>query len=357
MGYVLTERQSFDFVSALFQALGLDAAQAAIVADHLTQAEMRCLASHGLSRVPIYARRLQRGGCKLNPDIRVICEKGASALVDGDDAMGAVSASFAMRLAIDKARTAGSATVALKNANHIGFLAYYTQMAAREGMLGMAICNSGASSAVWGTRERVLGTNPLSIALPTGGEPIAFDAATSVVAQGKVAVAALEGRPIPDTWAYDPEGHPTTVAADALRGTMRPAGDYKGSGIAMMISLISAGLTGMPFDMEEETFARIADEARGSAIGAFFVAVDIGAFLDVQAFEARADVFSHQVKRFPCAPGFDEILLPGEIEQRATARARAQGFTIGDQLREVLRTLGQSHGLGGQVDSWALDNQ
>ncbi len=350
---VLSEAQSRDYLSRLFQHMGSSAAQSDIVADHLTLAEMRGLASHGLSRIPFYTRKLRAGGYNARPNFTVVQETPSTALLDADNAIGLVSGTFATQLCIEKARATGCASVSVTHANHIGYLAYYTMMAAKENMIGLAICNAGACTAVWGTNERVLGTNPLSIALPGLDRPaVVFDAATSVVAQGKVAVAHIEGKPIPDTWAFGPDGQPTTDAAEALEGTMRPFGDYKGSGLAMIIALITAGLGGVAFDMEEENLRRIREDALGSDLSDFFMAVDISAFTDVSLFRRRVDSFVGLVKAFRSAPGFAEILMPGEIEWRKYQKARAEGFEIGENLYEVLRETNRALGFEYDTGAW-----
>lgn len=354
MGNVLImPKQSKEFVQGLFESLGVEANAAEIVADHLTQAEMRGLASHGLSRIPFYTAKLRGGGYKAAPHMCIVRESESCALLDADDALGAVAGRQAMELAMVKARQSGCGTVAVCHCNHIGFLAYYTMMAAQQGMVGLALCNSGASTAVWGTRQRVLGTNPLSVCLPAQRHDcVVFDGATSVVAQGKVAVANIEGRPIPSSWAYGPGGEPTADAALALQGAMCPAGGYKGSGLAMVISLLCAGLTDMPFDMEAENLRRIHEDSQGSELGAFFSAVDIGRFTSLNSFTRRVDGFINAVKAFPPAPGFEEILVPGEIEARSARRAETEGFTISCQLYDLLRTVAAPYGLDAQMAAW-----
>lgn len=350
---LLSEAQSRDYLSRLFQHMGSSAAQSEIVADHLTLAEMRGLASHGLSRIPFYTRKLRAGGYNAHPNFTVMRETSSTVLLDADNAIGLVSSTFAMQLCIEKARKTGCASVSVTHANHIGFLAYYTMMAARENMIGLAICNAGACTAVWGTNQRVLGTDPLSVALPAlNHPPVVFDAATSVVAQGKIAVAAMEGNPIPDNWAFGPNGRPTTNANEALEGTMRPFGDYKGSGLAVIIALITAGLGGVAFDMEEENLRRAREDALGSDLSDFFAVVDISAFADVPAFRSRVDSFIDLVKAFRPAPGFDEILMPGEIEWRKCEKARAGGFEIGENLYRVLQETNRDLGFKYDISAW-----
>ena len=351
---IIPEIESKAFVSTLFQAIGARKKHADVVADHLTMAEMRGQASHGLNRIPFYTKKLEHGGYNANPCMRIIREEDSTILLDADNAFGAVSASYAMELCMEKAKKTGCASVAVTHSNHIGFLAYYTLMAAKHNMVGLVLCNAGASTAVWGTRERVLGTDPFSVGIPANKHfPIILDCATSVVAQGKVAVAQTENKPIPGCWAYGRDGEPTTSASEAMNGTMRPFGDYKGSGIAIVISLICAGLTGVPFDMEEENLRRIQDLSAGSELSAFFTVIDISAFTDIQKFKQRVDTFIETVKRFKLAPDADQIYMPGEIEFKQVEMHRlAGGFEIGSNLYAKLRAIRDKYGITFDMNGW-----
>lgn len=350
----LSESNSRQFVSDLFQKIGASQQDAKLIADHLTMAELRGQASHGLNRIPFYAQKLQAGGYKIHPCMRILTETAATALYDADDALGVVSSVNAMNLCMQKAKHTGCASVAVTHCNHIGFLAYYTLMAAQKGFIGFAICNSGASTAVAGTAERVLGTNPFSIALPAAAhKPVVLDCATSIVAQGKVAVADIEGLPIPEDWAYDRQGHPTTDAAEALQGTMRPFGDYKGSGIAAVISLICCGLTGMPFDMEMENLRRIHENHAGSALSAFFAAIDISAFTELDTFCRRTDLFINTVKSFKPLSNTFKIYMPGEKEFDQTEKSQQMGgFFIGPHLFQKLKEISAYYGLNYDFEQW-----
>lgn len=348
------ETQAREYVLGLFREIGASEAHAATVADHLVTAELRGQASHGLSRIPFYTSKLCQGGYKIAPNMKIISETAGTALFDADDALGIVSGAAAMELCIEKAKKTGCGAVTVANSNHIGFLAYYTRMAAAENMIGFAVCNSGASTAVAGTGMPVLGTNPFSIAVPADKcRPVILDCATSVVAQGKVAVANLERQPIPEHWAYDSCGNPTTNAHEALNGAMRPFGDYKGSGISMMISLMSCILSGMPFDMEEENLRRIHDLSLGSALACMFFAIDISAFTDPSTFRKRTDHFIELVKNHRPLHKASQIYMPGEKEfLEAESCRRRGGFTIGPNLFTTLKEIAKSCGFSYDFSGW-----
>jgi LDH2 family malate/lactate/ureidoglycolate dehydrogenase len=351
---LVSEEQSVQFCSQLFQKIGASKEHADIVGDNLAFAELRGLYSHGLSRVMGYSTKLEKGAYNNNPRIKVTRESAGAATVDADRAFGAVSGVYAMKLCMEKAQKNGTASVAVKNANHYGCLAYYTLEAAKKGMIGFAMCNSLAGTSVWGGNDRVLGTNPFSVAIPAHKKrPVVYDGATSVVAFGKVAVAHIEKRPIPGHWSYDREGNPTTDSAEAFYGTMRPFGDYKGSGISMLISLLCAGLSDSYFDMEEEMLRLERDLSAGGGLSDFFTVIDIGAFTDPEKFKNRVDTFIDLVKMSRKIPGTAEIFVPGEIEFNKEEEFRARGgFTIGPNLFAELKATRDKYGLIFDLDRW-----
>jgi LDH2 family malate/lactate/ureidoglycolate dehydrogenase len=348
------EEQSVQFCSELFRKIGASKEHADIVGDNLTFAELRGLYSHGLSRVMAYSERLEKGAYNRNPRIRVTKESAGAATLDADKALGAVSGLYAMELCMEKAKKNGTASVAVKNANHYGCLAYYTLAAAKKGMIGFTMCNSLAGTSVWGSNDRVLGTNPFSVAIPAHKKrPVVYDGATSVVAFGKVAVAHMEKRPIPGHWCYDREGNPTADSTAAFHGIMRPFGDYKGSGISMLISLLCAGLSDSYFDMEKEMLSLEKDLSAGGGLSDFFTVIDIGAFTDPEKFKNRVDTFIDLVKMSRKIPGTAEIFVPGEIEFNQEEEFRAKGgFTIGPNLFAGLKASRDKYGLIFDMDRW-----
>jgi LDH2 family malate/lactate/ureidoglycolate dehydrogenase len=351
------EEQSTQFCSGLFQKIGASREHADIVGDHLTFSELRGLYSHGLSRVMTYSERLEKGAYNKNPHIRVVKEGAGTATLDADKAFGAVSGVYAMELCMEKAKKNGTASVAVKNANHYGCLAYYTLAAAKRGMIGFTMCNCSASTSVWGSNGRVLGTNPFSVAIPADKKrPVVYDGATSVVAQGKVAVANIEKRSIPGHWCYDKEGNPTSDGTAAFHGAMRPFGDYKGSGISMLIALICAGLCDTYFDMEEEMLRLEQDLSAGGNLSDFFTVIDIAAFTDPEKFKRRVDVFVDLVKMSRRITGTAEIYVPGELEFNKVEEFRARGgFTIGPNLFAGLKAARDRYGFDFDMDRWVTN--
>jgi len=348
----LTEEQSLTYCTEVFKKLGITEEDARIVADHLTQAEFRGLSSHGIQRVIQYVTKLKHGGIKTAPHIHIIDQRLATARVDADSALGAVAAKYAMELCMEKARQAGTATVSVTHGIHCGFLAYYTMMAAKENMIGFAICNTGPMVVPWGAKEPLFGTNPLSIAIPAGEQlDIVYDGASSIVANGKVNVARIENRPIPEGWAVDREGNPTTDPHEAMAGYMLPFGTYKGSCLGIVIATMTAGLSRAPFEYEDIRERTKPDV--GTDLAYTFGAIDISAFEDVDRFKERMDQYILYAKGLKKAPGFDEILMPGEKEFLCEKQMRAAGgFTIGKNLYTELKAIRDELGLCVDMESW-----
>ena len=225
---VVDSRTVRPFLEALFERAGLCAEHAAMVGANLYEAEMRGVYSHGLSLVKSYVRQFSRGGVNLAPDIRVVRETAALALVDGDFAAGAVTGRAAMALCIEKAKRTGLAAVSVNRGCHFGMAAFYSMMALGEDMIGVAMCNSLVNTAVYGGASRVMGSNPLSVAIPAGKRPaIVYDGGTSEATRNRILFYHREGKPIPEGWALDARGGPARSAAEALEGTMLPFGGYK----------------------------------------------------------------------------------------------------------------------------------
>jgi LDH2 family malate/lactate/ureidoglycolate dehydrogenase len=221
--------------------------QAEIVADCFSTADSYGVTTHGGAILPSHIQRIQRGGYNLSPTFKVIRETAAFAVIDGDNAMGPVSATFCMRYAIEKCKASGVFTVFSRNNNTFGPAFYYPLLAAREGLIGIACSNSPAQMAPIGGKEKMLGTNPFAIVVPNGDEPIILDMATSVVAKSKFKEYKLAGQALPEGWALDKNGKPTTDPDEAMQGLVLPMAGFKGYGIAMMIDVLSGVLSGAAY--------------------------------------------------------------------------------------------------------------
>ncbi len=313
------------------------------VAGCLVTAELRGVDSHGMVRLPVYGARVAAGVVKARPDMTTRATGASSVLLDGDNGLGPVVGARAMELAIDLARRQGLGFVGVCHSNHFGPAAYYVDKAIAADMIGVAISNAPPNMAPFGGRLRFLGTNPIGIGVPAGDEPpLVFDASTSVAARGRIIVASHEGRAIPEGWAIDPDGYPTTDAARALAGAVLPFGGAKGSAISFVIDIFCGVLTGAAFASHLNT---LEDLSRVQNVGHVVAAIRPDLFLPLDTFRARMDEILRMLKSCPPAPGVDQVLVPGELEFEHQARAMEHGVTLPASVTAQLRTFGDTLGV------------
>ncbi|MGE4284798.1 MAG: Ldh family oxidoreductase, partial [Clostridia bacterium] len=333
---IVNPQKAREFCIEAFKALGVPVEDGTIVADNLIEGELRGLGSHGLSRMKFYINKLAAGGFNPKPNIKIVQDRPSMLVMDSDNSLGAVAGTKAMSMCIEKAKKTGIACAAVNNGNHYGLAAYYSMMALEHDMIGFSVCNTIAKMAVYGGIDPVLGTNPISIAVPAGKSyPLVFDAATSEVALGKVMVADIEGKSIPENWAIDKTGKPTTNAREALEGAILPFGGYKGSGLAIMVDIFSAVLSGAAFGMY--TGELRADPEKGQDLGFFFGAMDIASFQEPNLFKERIDQLVKDLKGSRKQKGVEEIYMPGELEYLKKEKLSKDGFEIGPGvLRDLI---------------------
>ena len=333
------------FCRDAFQAVGLPDGDAQLIAEILADADLRGVDSHGVVRLPIYIERLRRGAIATTPKIQIVRETRTTAVVDGGNGMGQTVSAFAMRTAIRKAQAEGEpAWVSVRQSNHFGAAAYYVKMACPFDMIGFACTIGGINHMVpWGGAEAILGNNPVAIGFPVPNQPpVVLDMACSVAARGKIIVAAKEGRPIPDGWAVDRDGVPTTNATKALEGFVTPMGGPKGYALALSIGLLSSMLSGAFFGSEVTHMYE--DFANPQNIGHLFGVLPIAAFEDVKTYSVRIKKACHEVKSVRKASCVERIFLPGEREEILAEKRRDSGVplpaAIMRELREVAGRLG-----------------
>jgi LDH2 family malate/lactate/ureidoglycolate dehydrogenase len=317
--------------------------EAALAADVLVSANLRGVDTHGVVRLPLNVRRVRSGAVNARPEVRVVQEGSAAALVDGDNGMGLVVGVWAMREAIRRAREQGTAAVSVRHSNHFGAAAYYAQMASAADMIGLSFTNTDPGMAPWGSTTPYLGTNPLAFAAPGGMEGgIVMDMATSQVSWGKVMLAARAGQKIPLGWATDREGRATEDALEAMRGLMLPLGGYKGYGLALMVEILSGVLSGSSFG------PHVADDGaqpyRPQDVGHFFMAIDVESFMPVEQFKARMNQLVDEIHACHAAEEASRIYVPGEIEMETAARRQREGIPLPNDLVQELVQLGEQLG-------------
>jgi LDH2 family malate/lactate/ureidoglycolate dehydrogenase len=335
-----------DWTSRIFRATGMNREDADLVADSLVAADARGVYSHGVLRISIYTKRIEKGCVDLEAKPELVLSNGATGVVDGHNAMGQRVGYFAMKTAIEKAREFGVSFVTARGGNHYGTCAYYTMMALPEDMIGFSASIGGGNlMAPWGGTDARVGNNPFSVAIPAlTRHPVVLDMAQSVVAKGKLVMATKTRSSIPDTWAFDADGQPTTDAEEGIRGTIRPIANYKGYGLAVVVgflsSVISNGAIGASL---KDVYG---DFSGGLNKGQLFAAVDIGRMSDVQAFKERMDREIAFIKASPKAPGVTKIYLPGELEAIAWDQSLIGGIEypveVIAEMRDISERLGVS---------------
>jgi L-2-hydroxycarboxylate dehydrogenase (NAD+) len=331
-------------VEAIFQHCHMSAEDARLLADTLVTADVRGVHSHGVIRVPDYVKKLTAEGVDPHGRPRIVSERHAALLVDGGNAMGQVACDFAMRHAISRASQLGVAIAAVHGSNHCGALFYFAMQALRHGMIGLVATNAIPTMAPWGGREKILGINPLAVAIPAADEPpIVFDAAFSNSSHGKIRVYHQKGFSIPEGWAFDEHGNPTTDTGRALSGLLQPAGGFKGAGLAIIMGVLSSFLSGAAFGSE---LGDMVNGPRPGADGQFVMAIDVSAFTDVNSFRARVDDLVRQIRRSATAPGFERCYAPGEMEHENERQYRRNGIPLNAETLAGLEECERALGLG-----------
>jgi len=331
----ITAKLLEDLVQRIFDACGMRTADAATLAGSLVLADLRGIHSHGVIRVPDYVAKLRDEGVNPRGTPEIIEQDHATAIVDGDNSMGQIGGTFAMNDAISRASTFGVAAVALRHSNHCGAMDFYTRLAADNEMIGVATTNALPTMAPWGGREKIVGINPLSIALPTDEpHPLIIDMAFGATAHGKIRVYAQKGQPLPEGWALDSEGRPTTDAQIALDGLIQPLGAFKGVGLAIMSGALSSLLSGAAYGTE---LGNMVDGPTAGRDGQFFAAIKIASFEDITVFKRRAGDIVRQIHASAKAPGIERIYAPGALEHAVEKSYRQDGITLSaDTLNDVI---------------------
>jgi uncharacterized oxidoreductase len=344
------------FVAALFGGVGADQDIAEEVGRHLVNANLSEHDSHGVIRVAQYFEQIAKGALHPNARPEIIQGTSVTALIDGHKGMGHFVTSFALDWAIRQAGQHGLAAAAIRHASHIGRLGDYTERAGARGFIAILTVGVGGPGlggvVLFGSRQRFLGTNPWSIAVPAEGRPpMVFDGASSAVAEGKVRLARSKGLPLPEGAIVDAEGRATTNPEDFYRGGgMLPVGGsvagHKGYGLAMASMLLSA--LAMIDDPDPYLWASSEVELpdrRGRAGGVFLIIIDPQRFGDPAHYRALVAEVIAAAKRAPCAPGVDEILIPGEPEVKMRERRSRDGIPIPEMTWKELCVLAERFGL------------
>jgi LDH2 family malate/lactate/ureidoglycolate dehydrogenase len=332
-----------DFATAVLAAEGVPAGDARLVARCLVQAELWGHPSHGMLRLGWYVARIRSGVVDPAARPETVVDLGALAVLDGRDGLGHVLTASAAAEAVRRAREHGVGVVAVRNSNHFGMAAHFTRMIAEQGCVGVVTTNGSPAMAPWGGREKAVGANPWSIAAPAGRHGVTvMDIANVQAARGKVYAARERGAAIPEGWALDAEGRPTTDPAAAIAGVILPMGGHKGYAISFMMDVLSGVLSGSSF----ATGVSGPQQAeRRSGCGHLVLAIDVAAVADPAGFGERMEALIAEMKAVPLAEGVEEIFFPGEIEDRSLARREREGIEVPARTMEALERLAAETGV------------
>jgi len=327
------------FCIEAMQRCGMRELDARTTADVLVTTDAWGVYSHGTLALRKYMDRVRAGGVDAQADPEVVTESEAWAIVDGHDALGMVTACRAMQVAIEKARNAGIAYVGVRGSTHFGAAGYYANLAAEQQMIGLSMTNTNPVMAGVGSRGRIMGNNPLAFAAPVGdGHPVVLDIAMSTVAGGVVAAAMAEGRVIPDHWMLDTDGQPTTDPSWFGReGPLQPVGAHKGYGLAVMVEILVAVLTGSGMTDQIVPWSRRPESPTNT--GHAFVAIDINSIMPLEQFFDRITHLCGNLCGADLADGAQQILMPGQIEWDRYDQAMAHGMVLPQRAIESLEGL------------------
>ncbi len=333
-------KEAKEKITSIFMAEGVREDEAALIADMLVQAEERGVHSHGILCTARYVRLIREGKMKPNADIKVVRDNGAVAVWDGNHSSGQILGYRAMEEAMRKAKKYGVGVVCVKGANHFGALAYYSQMAQKNGMIGTTLGTGDSTMAPWGGCEKVIGNNPIAVAAPAENEvsPV-LDMAMTVVANGKLSNMKRQGiEEIPAGWALDREGVPTTKMSDYY--TVPAMAGYKGWGMAVMVDILAGVLFG------GGTGDRAKDNSEGPSL--MMIALDIDAFNDKSKYFEDVDSRIRELKSSKLGKNSKGIFMPGEMEDKAFRLCEESGLvSVLPENLKMLNDVALSLGLDG----------
>jgi LDH2 family malate/lactate/ureidoglycolate dehydrogenase len=338
--------QATQFIADVFIANGVPPLDAKTVAYLMVQSDLAGADGHGIFRLPAYVKRIKAGGINLHPHIRIERDRGGTALVNGDNGLGHLVMNQVVELATNKSREHGVCWIGSHHGNHSGAASVYVRMLAERGLVGIYMAVGNANHmAPWGGTDLLLSTNPIAIAVPTQkGQPIVLlDMATTVAAYGKVKLAAQRGESIPEGWMIDRSGKPILDPAQAGEGSLLPIGDYKGYGLALMISLLAGTLNGAAVGKETIDFNACHDGVTNT--GQALIAVDPDAFGERTLFLERVAAVVRDIQGSNTLPGVDRIRIPGEGADTSISTRERDGIPISSELLKALNACAVESGV------------
>ena len=345
-----------EFTRNVFEKMGCSPEHARMITNVFIAAELRGYSSHGMIRIKDYFQLWQAGRINLNPNVRIVHESPSTAVVDGDGAIGMIAATHSMEIAIEKAKKAGTGWVSTRGSNHFGIGGYYSMMALKHDMIGISLTIANPLVAPTFSVSRMLGTNPIAVAIPAGKyPPFVADFSTTPIARGRLAVAAKKGEKVPLGYVQDANGDPsddpdilTKGGSMVTLGGTPEQGSHKGYALSAIVDIFSAVLSGAnfgPFCPPSLAYLPVKEEKVGEGTGHFFGAMRIDAFQETEAFKAQMDLWIETFRNAKPAKGVDRVLIPGEIEREIEELIRNQGVTILEPIQKDLKEISDFLGI------------
>jgi L-2-hydroxycarboxylate dehydrogenase (NAD+) len=341
-----------EFTIRVLHHMGCGDEHARLAAEVLLAADLRGIDSHGIARLTGYVRLWEAGRINTSPDIRVVHQTPSTATVDGDGGLGLVVAPFAMQLALDKADAVGSGWVSVRNSNHFGIAGYHAMRALPRDMIGIAMTNASPLVAPTFSRERLLGTNPIAVAIPAGDEPpFVADFATTTASNGKLEILQRKSQSAPEGWIQDQEGKPSTDPFELMKGGAllplggdREHGSHKGYGLGAIVDILSAVLSGAnygPWAPPFVSFLSLPPDPVGSGLGHFFGALRIDGFGSETIFRKNMDLWIRRFRNAVPVEAGMRVRIPGDPERETEAERIISGIPLGPKVLDELKQLGE----------------
>ncbi len=352
MEQLFTYERLYAFAREVFEKMGSNSTDASTAADSLLSADLRGVDSHGVARLSGYVRLWEVNRVNAMPHMKVIHETPSTAVVDGDSGLGLVVAPFAMKIAIQKAAIVGTGWVSVQNSNHYGIAGHHAMMALNEDMIGISMTNASALVAPTFSKERMLGTNPIAVAIPAGEEPpFVADFATTTAANGKLEILQRKNQPVPEGWVQTKEGKISRNAHELKEGgALLPLGgdrehsSHKGYMLGSIVDIFSAVLSGAnygPWVPPFPAYVPMPENMPGKGIGHFFGAMRIDAFRPAEAFKKDMDQWINRFRKAAVADGFEAVLIPGDPEREMEKERRLHGIPVLPDVVQDLQLLAE----------------
>ena len=356
MTQVYSYQQLFNFTKNSFLAIGCSDADAALATTVLLSADLRGIDSHGIARLVGYVRLWEANRVNATPAVKILHETPSTATVDGDSGLGLVVAPKAMQIAIEKAKAVGTGWVSVQNSNHFGIAGYHAMMALEHNMIGICMTNASPLVAPTFSVERLLGTNPICVAIPAGTQPpFVADLATTTAANGKLEILQRKAEEAPFGWIQNKEGQPSTNPHELKSGGAllplggdRDHGSHKGYALGAVVDIFSAVLSGAnygPWVPPFPAYVPMPTEMPGKGIGHFFGAMRVDAFRPADDFKQHMDHWIQRFRSAKTAEGFKKVLIPGDPEREMEKERREEGIPLLQPVVDDLTALAQKFGL------------